>query len=275
MNNHLQILNIASPLLLITIAALISEYAGRMAMFLDGIINLGAFLFYTFAVKTGLAFPSILISVLLCTLMIFIAERIASLLHGNMFLVSLALNIFCSALVTLLSAQIFGTRGVLYSPDFKFDPVTARIYTSIICLGISIITIIILKNTRLGLSIRISGSDTQVLDGRGISSDAIKSLSWCITAAFGAFVGCSMALRLSSFVPGMSGGRGWTALAAVFLGKKNPLLVLLAVIVFALCEYLSTYIQNISFFANMPSSILLSLPYLIALLLIIIIPKRK
>lgn len=275
MNNVVQILHIASPLLLLTIAGLISEYSGRMALFLDGVINLGAFLFYAFTVKIGMWQVALAASIACCTIFIFAAEKIASKLNANMFLVSLALNIFCTAIVSLLSNIIFGTRGVLYSESFKFIPQNARLYTSITCLLLSILAIIFLKHTRLGLSIRISGSDREVLDGKGISSSRIQTLSWCLTAAAASFIGCSMAMRLSSFVPGMSGGRGWTALAAVFLGKKNPVLVLLAVAIFAVGEFLSTYLQNVSAFANIPSSILLSLPYLIALLLIIIIPKKK
>ena len=42
----------ASPLILITAGALVSEYAGVTAVFADGIINLTAFLFFAFAVFT-------------------------------------------------------------------------------------------------------------------------------------------------------------------------------------------------------------------------------
>ena len=275
MNNFLQIIYIASPLLLLTIGALISEYAGRMAIFLDGIINLGGFLFFTFTVKSGMIFPSVLLSVFACSLLVFLTEKIASSLNANMFLVSLSLNIFSTALVSLLSSVIFSSRGILFSKEFIFSPGQVRIISSVICLALSFLTIVILKHSRLGLQIRISGSDANVLDASGTSSKSIISFSWIIASAFAALVGVSMTMRISSYVPGLSSGRGWTALAAVFLGKKNPLLILLAVVVFALGEFLSTNIQNISFFENIPSSVLLSLPYLLALFLITIIPQKK
>ena len=42
-----------SPLFLITLGTLISEYAGVTAVFADGIINLTAFLFFAFSLFSG------------------------------------------------------------------------------------------------------------------------------------------------------------------------------------------------------------------------------
>ena len=275
MNVLLNILNIASPLLLITMGALVSEYAGRMALFLDGIINLGAFLCYLFVVLTGNVWAGCTLSVLSCMLLVFLLERISSTLKANLFLSSLAMNLLFTSTVSLISAAVFNTRGVLYSADFKFVSSVMKGWTSLFCYGFSILLILILKFTVPGLKLRICGSDSDVLEAEGISSSKYKCISWLITAFTGAFAGCTLALRLSSYVPGMAGGRGWTALAAVFLGRKNPLIVVLSVFVFALAEFASTNLQNISFFSSIPSSILLSLPYLLALLLIIVIPQKK
>lgn len=275
MTSIFSIVNIAAPLLLITLGALISEYAGRMALFLDGIINLGAFLCYLFLYLTGNFILAFLISTILCIGITLLFEITASKLNANMFLASLAMNILFTAVATLLSSVIFKTRGVLYSTDLILNPGTMRTITSVICYSSSILLLILLKSTSTGLSLRICGSDPEVLKSKGLSPSFYKSLSWIITAGCGTFAGCTLALRLSSYVPGMAGGRGWTALAAVFLGRKNPVLVAIAVFVFAVSEFLSINIQNISAFRNLPSSILISLPYLIALLLILVVPGKK
>lgn len=275
MTNILSIINIASPLLLITLGALISEYAGRMALFLDGIINLGAFLCYLFLYVTGNYLFASIISTIICICITFIFEFIASKLNANMFLASLALNILFTASATLLSSIIFKTRGVLYSPEISLNPSNMRNLTSVICYVLSILILFFLKFTSTGLSLKISGSDADVLTSIGLSPAFYKSLSWMITAGCGAYAGCTLALRLSSYVPGMAGGRGWTALAAVFLGRKNPIFVAIAVFVFAISEFLSINLQNISSLKNIPSSILISLPYLIALFLILIVPGKK
>lgn len=268
------IIHIAAPLLLVTMGALISEYAGRMAMFLECMINLGAFLCYTCTLWTKNLVVGMMLSVLLCTLIVICIERIASRYKANMFLISLSMNMFFAALATLLSATLFGTRGVLYHDLFRFDATIVRPVTTIICYALSLAQILLLKCTTTGLALRITGSDSDVLEARGISAARYRTLSWIFAAANAALCGCVLAARLSSYVPGMASGRGWTALAAVFLGKKHPLLVALAVLIFSAAEYASSSVQNIAVFKNMPSSILLALPYLIALVLIIAVPQK-
>ena len=275
MNIIFSILIIAAPLLLITLGALISEYAGRLAMFIEYIINLGAFFCYLFTVETHSAVIGSLLSVIICSLIVWILERISSYFKANMFLISLAMGLLFQSVISLLSVQIFGTRGVLYESNFTFGSTEVKITTSVICYLISFILIFMLKYTKTGLKLRITGSDSDVLKAEGISPDFYRSLSWIIASASGALCGCVLCLRVSSYVPLLSSGKGWTALAAVFLGRKNPLIVVLAVIVFAISEYESTNIQNIPLFANIPSSILLSLPYLVSLLLIIVVPQKK
>ena len=57
--------------------------------------------------------------------------------------------------------------------------------------------------------------------------------------------------------------------------KKHPVFVALAVLVFSAADYASSTVQNIAAFKNLPSSLLLALPYLVALALIIAIPQKK
>ena len=113
-----------------------------------------------------------------------------------------------------------------------------------------------------------------MLEAQGIRPARYRSLAWILAAADGAFCGCVLAIRLSSFVPGVSSGRGWTALAAVFLARKKTNALIPAVFVFALAEWLSSNIQNYSIFSGVPSSVLLALPYLLSLALIALLPGK-
>ena len=269
------VLCIAAPLLIVTLGALISEYAGRMAMFLECIINMGAFFCFAFALYTKSAVLGSMLSIFTCMLFVFVLERIASECGANMFLISLAMNLLFAAFTTFFSDRLFNTRGVLYSTDFSFDAPKARLITTIICYAIAIAEILVLKTTRTGLVMRITGSDANVLSSQGISISLYRSLSWLIAAFSGSLAGCVLAIRLSSYVPGVASGRGWTALAAVFLGRKRPIVTTLAVIVFAFSEYASTHIQNIQMLANVSPSLLLALPYIVSLLLIVFIPRGE
>ena len=85
--------------------------------------------------------------------------------------------------------------------------------------------------------------------------------------------GCFLPLRISSFVPNISSGRGWMALAIVFFGRKKILRIAFAVIIFCGTDYFATYIQN--YIPTIPSSFVLALPYLVIILLMALDKKKN
>ncbi|AEE16016.1 ABC transporter permease subunit [Treponema brennaborense] len=258
----------SAPLLLAACGALISEYAGVMAVFADGCINIGAFLCFAVTARTGSLAAGIGCSAVACTGLAYGVSVLTLKLRANPFLTGLALNVFASSCISVLSAVLFGTRGVLVSPAFSFTGGGARVVSAIAAYGLCAAAAVVLRTTKAGLHLRVTGSAPNVLTARGVSPDRWKTASWCAAAAFAAAAGCVLALRLSSFVPNISAGRGWTALAAVFLGGKKLSGTLIAVLVFAGAEYAANNIQNVAAFANVPSSVLLALPYAAALVMI-------
>jgi simple sugar transport system permease protein len=84
--------------------------------------------------------------------------------------------------------------------------------------------------------------------------------------------GALLSIRLGSFVPNMSAGKGWIALVVIYLGLRNPLGVLAGAFFFALAEALSNYAQGA---LRLPSEAFQAMPYLIALVLYITASGRK
>ncbi len=269
------ILALSAPLLLASFGALVSEYAGCMALFLDGIINLSAFLCFTFTSATGSPVTGTILTLLSSVIFISAAAYITDRLHANAFLSAIALNLLSSALVSMFSAIKFKTTGILTSSVFVFSAGTTRLTTTA---GAYILTAaggFLLYLTKPGLYLRITGSDTDVLEARGIKTRQLRIAAWATAALYGAAAGCIFSLRLSSFVPNISSGTGWTALAAVFLGRKNIAAVTAAVFIFAAAQFAASNLQNISLFRSVPSSLLFSLPYLTALILILFSPRHR
>jgi ABC-type uncharacterized transport system permease subunit len=287
MNMILRILIISSPLLLASFGALVSEYAGRMALFLESVINLGAFLCFAFSSLTHSAAAGIMLSIAACTLFITLDALASEKLRANPFLSALALNLLVNALVSVLSARIFGTRGVLTtsviartlnmsasSYQFAFPEAQTGLITSAVSFVLFAAGVFWLHTTRSGLYMRITGTDSGLLKSRGIHHILYRIASWSAAAFFASAAGCVYALRLSSFVPGVASGTGWTALAAVFLGKKNTAAVFSAVLVFSAAQYAASNLQNVPGLHAIPSSVLLALPYLLPLLLILLLPQH-
>lgn len=262
----------ACPLILCSLGALFSEYAGCLALFLDGLVSFSAFLFYTFSIATGSPFWGAVLASLAAVFITLLFSALIELGKGNRFIAAIALNLLFGALTSCISWLVFGTRGILVSDFFKFSLGKGLLITRAAALCITTVfatlALIFLKYSRAGLYLRITGSDQEVLKAKGINLGQLRTLSWCLAALYGSLAGILLTLRLSSFVPNISSGRGWMALAAVFLGKKKPLRIVAAVLIFCLADIFGANIQN--YLPGIPSSLLLSLPYLVSLLLILV-----
>lgn len=275
MNTIIFILASAMPLIIVSLGALYSEYAGRMVFFLDGLITMSAFICYAVAVKTGSFALGIILCMIIPAAFVFTVSFIIEKFKFNSFIASLSQNIFLLSLVTAFSAVIFKTRGVLTSESLNFSQNVFR-FCSVLS-GIIIVTLsyFFLHGTKKGLYLRITGSDSEVLENAKVKPSHYRILSWVLASLTGSVTGMLLLLRLSSFVPNISSGIGWTSLAIVFLGKKDDVKVILMALVFSVAQYLANNIQNIECLKNVPSALLLALPYLICLLMLALIPHRK
>ena len=271
----------AVPLLMTALGALASERAGILAVFLDGIINFAAFCCFAITVSArtiGLQLLSASIigfigTICICMAIIYGIAKFTQYTNANPFLTALAANTLFNGLISFLSPMWYQTKGVLTSEMFRYPPEFSRIYLSITGWFIAFIVMGIYNETKSGQYIRICGSDPCVLSAKGISVHKWKNISWCIAAAGGAIAGCIMAFRLSAFVPNISAGTGWTALAAVFLGKRTAHGTIVAILIFTAAEYCANNIQSIAWIPPIPSAVLLALPYFIAILFLTLSPQ--
>lgn len=250
------------PLILASLGATFSEFAGCLAIFLDGIMNLCGFFTYAFTVFTGSLFAGSIISLTICTGLTALCSWAVFKWKMNPFLSATALNLFFGSLISFFSNMFFGTRGVLTSQGFHF-PSYAKILLILITMLLLAASWFFLFKTKAGLYLRISGSDADVLESRGVNVDLCRILAWTLAAIFAGLSGICLLLKVGSFVPNLSAGRGWIALAAVFMGRKNLFKVSLSVILFCILDYITIALPG--FTQALPNGVLLALPYIVCL----------
>ena len=268
MNTIISALAYSCPLILCSLGALFSEFAGCLALFLDGLVSFSGFLFYTFTVLTGSPLAAALLTCLASCALTLAFSTLVEYGRANRFIAAIAMNLFFSAITSCLSWLIFGTRGVLTNEKLAFTAGAARAAAVCITAVFVALAVVFLRYSRHGLYIRVTGSDADVLKAKGVNPGSLRTLSWCLASLYASLAGTLLVLRLSSFVPNISSGRGWMALAAVFLGKKKPLRIVAAVFIFCMADIFAANIQN--YIQGIPSSFLISLPYLVSLLLILV-----
>ena len=260
-------LGFSCPLLLAAAGALFSEYTGCLTIFMDGLITFCGFLTFAFTTATGSSLAGIILSAIISTVTCFIFAFIIEKTRANCFIAAIALNLLFSSLTSLFSWLSFGTRGVLTSSGFTFSPLGVNISAIITTILFITIAILYLKKTQGGIYFRITGSDPEVLTVRGVSPSIYRIAAWSIAGIFASLSGSFLAMRISSFVPNLASGKGWLALAAVFMGKRRLPLIALYAVIFCAVDFGAVYIQN--YIPALPSSVVLSLPYIVSLLLVV------
>ena len=114
------ILSFSAPLVLCSIGALFTEYAGVLALFLEGLISFAAFMDFTFTVLTGSPLLGLLISTSVSTILVFVFSKLIEKFHAKVFIAGIAMNFFfCKRSFSSFSFDFSLSRSFNFS-SFQF-----------------------------------------------------------------------------------------------------------------------------------------------------------
>jgi simple sugar transport system permease protein len=125
---------------------------------------------------------------------------------------------------------------------------------------IVLLSAVIIYRTPFGMRLRGTGLNEKTIFSLGLNPKRYQLAGILISGLTCGLAGAFLAIRLAAFVPGMSAGRGWIALVAIYLGNMTPWGIAAASFVFGLAESLSNYAQGAT---QIPRDFILALPYLI------------
>ncbi|MHB1001925.1 MAG: ABC transporter permease [Armatimonadota bacterium] len=273
---------LAVPLILAALGGLLSERSGVVNIALEGIMLAGAFFGMLGSFLTGSPWAGAALGMCVGGLMGFIHAVLTQKMKLNHIVSGVALNIFALGLTTYLLRQIFqhagGSPPVIGLPAINIGPAeripvigalfsqqNPLLYLSIVLtVGLSLF----LFRTPLGLRIRAVGENPQAASTVGIRVSAMRYLAVIGSGLLGGLAGVYLSLgQLNMFTEGMSGGRGFIALAAVIFGKWTPYGAAGAAIFFGFFDALQMRLQGQTIGgAPIPSEFMLMLPYLLTLI---------
>lgn len=120
-----------------------------------------------------------------------------------------------------------------------------------------------LFKTEWGLELRAVGESPDAALAAGVRVQWMRFWATVFGGLLAGIAGAHLALDSGTFVEGMSGGRGFIALAVVVLGRWNPLWVLVAALFFGGASALQFTLQALGL--DVPHQFFLALPYLLTL----------
>ncbi len=259
--------DLLTPLLLAALGALYSERAGILNIAIEGQMLGGAFVAILVVYLTGSPALALLAVLAFGAGASLVLAWGALTLRADPFIAALGLNLLIPALAGWASFLLFGNQGVIRLPE-AFAPQLAGLpVTFLVALVLAGATHGLLFHTAWGLRLRAAGVSEALMTSRGLPTRGIKTTALVLSGALAALGGAVLALNLGAWVGGISSGKGWIALVALYLGLRNPLLVVLACLVLAATEQLSGVLQGLT---DLPNGVLLGLPSLLTVVVYVV-----
>ncbi len=129
----------------------------------------------------------------------------------------------------------------------------------------------LLYRTRFGLRLRATGENPAMVDAAGVSVKAMRYAALALNGVLASLAGAYLVLALTpSFLPNMTAGRGYMALAAMIFGKWHPLGAFAACLLFGFMEAVAIRLQGVSLpgIGQVPVQVVQALPYLMTVVLL-------
>lgn len=247
-------IRVSTPFIFVSVGECLTERSGRINLGLEGILIFGAMSGYAVSYHTGSAWIGTLAAGFCGLLFGLFHGWICKLPKVNDIAIGIALMIFGSGL-----AFFFGKPYVKpTAPHLPAIPLgwwsdIAQVQASLNINVLFLLGIVIafaaawmLKNTRVGLTIRVVGDSADAARALGINVNRVRLWS---TAAGGALAGIGGAY-LSLYYPGswnegISSGQGLMAVALVIFARWNPVNCLYASLLFGGAGALGPALQSI------------------------------
>ncbi len=201
----------------------------------------------------------------------------------NQVATGLALTILGVGLSGLIGAGFVGEKIVpapqLYLPFLTDIPYAGRILfgeDAFVYFSIALIIAIwlFLYRTRAGLVLRAVGDNHASAHALGYPVLRIRMLAVLFGGACAGLAGAFLPLAYTPFfIPGMTAGRGWIALALVVFASWRPGRLVAGAYLFGAVSILQLHTQALGF--GIPPQLMTSLPYLATVIVLVLISRTR
>lgn len=271
-----QIVRIGVPYGLVSVGGCFSERSGIVNIGLEGILLTGAFGAAVGTIETGSPAIGIACGAAAGALTALLHAAVTIPARADQIVSGLAINIAAlagtRALLKLLYDSASNSPRILARPidplpGFEaLGPLGSAVGQPLFLLAAAVIVAadLLLLRSGAGLLLRAAGERPAAVDASGYDVARVRALGVIAGGAVAGLGGAWLAFQQNSFTDGMSGGRGYIALAAMIAGRWRPRGAILSCILFAAAETLQIRLSG----RGVPTQFLQMLPYVVALVVL-------
>jgi simple sugar transport system permease protein len=297
------IIRTSTPLILPAMGGLISELAGSINIALEGIMLAAAFFGVVVSALAPEWFPGLplwvypwlgaLAGVVMGMVLAWIIAFFHLELGADIILASLAINILAQGGTVFIMFAVTGDKGstsTLASPALPSVvipfvnniPFLNQLLNGENLTGYNVLTYgaiilvaivwIFLYRMPLGTHLRAVGENPAAAASAGIDVKRVRYIALLLSGFLAALGGLNLSMGyLTLFQANMVSGRGYIALAAVFLGNKNPVGTLIAALIFGAAGALEARLGTL----NIPSQLITMIPPVVTIAALVIYNLRR
>ena len=279
----LSVLAASTPLLIAATGELVTERSGVLNLGVEGMMIVGAACGFAGAWLTGSIFIGALFGIVAGTMMSLIFALMALGLAVNQVATGLALTILGVGLSGLIGAGFVGERITpavhLFIPGLTDIPLVGRVLfgeDGFVYLSIALVLSVwwFLYRTRAGLILRACGDNHVSAHALGYPVLRIRTFAVMFGGACAGLAGAYLPLAYTPFfIPGMTAGRGWIALALVVFSSWRPGRLVVGAYLFGAVTILQLHAQGWG--VGIPSQFMSALPYLATIIVLVLLSRAR
>ena len=270
-------IRLATPIIYAGLGGMFSERVGIVNIGLEGTMLTSAFAGVVASHYTGNPWIGVLVSVLTGGLVSLILAVLTIKYAGDQIVSGTGINILALGFTSYMTQIIWGNRGAsdgvqgisdIAIPIVKDIPVIGPIFgthSPLVYLMPLVVyaSYYVLFKTPFGLRIRAVGEHPVAAETAGVDVIKIKYTGVIISGMLAGLGGAFLSLsHLNLFTRGMTGGRGFIAMAAMIFGKWMPFGILASGLLFGFADALQIRLQSLGI---LPPQIILMIPYLLTI----------
>ncbi|HVY18570.1 MAG TPA: ABC transporter permease [Bauldia sp.] len=279
----LSIVTASMPLLLAAMGELVTERSGVLNLGVEGMMVVGAVVGFVAGHLSGV--PAVgLIAAILAGMAMASVFAVATLIFvTNQVASGLALTIMGLGLAALIGDRFVSVPGLGLSriaiPGVSDIPLIGPLIFGedplvYLAIALTIAVSWFLFRTRAGLVLRAVGDNHGSAHALGYPVIRVRFLAVLFGGACAGLAGGYLSIVYTpQWIPNMTAGRGWIALALVVFGTWLPYRVAVGAVIFGAVGILQFNAQGYG--VNIPSQFLFLLPYLVTVVVLVIISRNR
>ena len=277
-----------TPLLFATLGEIYTERVGNTNLGVEGMMIMGAVVGFSTGFLTQNAALALAGAVLAGSAGALIYAIITITLRANQTVTGLALTIFGTGFASFVGKPYVGKAApeaiknffrVIEIPLLSDIPFIGEIlfkHDVFVYLGyiVTFWTLIYFYKTRWGLNLRSIGESAASADASGINIDKYKYIHTIIGGALAGLGGAYLSLvTIPVWQEGVTGGRGWIAVALVIFASWKPIKAMFGALLFGGLDIIGFRLQGMGI--HVSQYLIDMLPYLTTIVVLIISTRKN